>query len=154
MQCKHSLSIVVMMSMMDVKTYSELILLPTFEKRFEYLKLSGIVGQDTFGYDRYLNQYLYHVDRDWKRARDRAIIRDNGCDLAMDGYIIYDRILVHHINPITVDDIKLRRPCVFDLDNLICVSLRTHNAIHYGDTNQLATVPIERTPNDTCPWKH
>lgn len=136
----------------DIKLYSEVILLPTLEERFEYLKLKGVVGAETFGYDRYLNQVLYH-DREWKRIRNDVIIRDNGCDLGVEGHEIKGRILVHHINPITIDDVKLRRACVFDLDNLICTSHDTHNAIHYGDVNLLPKNPIERKPNDTCPWR-
>lgn len=136
----------------DIKSYSEVILLPTLEERFEYLKLEGTVGAETFGYDRYLNQVLYH-DPEWRRIRNDVIIRDNGCDLGVEGYEIKGRILVHHINPITIDDIKLRRYCIFDLDNLICTSHDTHNAIHYGDANLLPKNPIERKPNDTCPWR-
>lgn len=136
----------------DVKSYSVVILLPTLEERFEYLKLYGKVGAETFGYDRYLNQILYH-DPEWKRIRNDVIIRDNGCDLGVEGHEIHGRILVHHINPITIDDVKLRRYCVFDLNNLICTSHDTHNAIHYGDANLLPKNPIERKPNDTCPWR-
>lgn len=136
----------------DIKSYSEVILLPTLEERFEYLKLYGKVGAETFGYDRYLNQILYH-DPEWKRIRNDVIIRDNGCDLGVEGHEIHGRILVHHINPITIDDVKLRRYCVFDLNNLICTSHDTHNAIHYGDANLLPKNPIERKPNDTCPWR-
>lgn len=136
----------------DIKSYSVVILLPTLEERFNYLKLSGKVGAETFGYDRYLNQILYH-DPEWKRIRRDVIIRDNGCDLGVEGCEIHGRILVHHINPITIDDVKLRRYCVFDLDNLICTSHGTHNAIHYGDANLLPKNPIERKPNDTCPWR-
>lgn len=136
----------------DIKSYSVVILLPTLEERFEYLKLKGKVGAETFGYDRYLNQVLYH-DPEWRRIRNDVIIRDNGCDLGVEGHEIKGRILVHHINPITIDDVKLRRYCVFDLDNLICTSHDTHNAIHYGDANLLPKNPIERKPNDTCPWR-
>lgn len=136
----------------DIKSYSVVILLPTLEERFEYLKLNGKVGAETFGYDRYLNQILYH-DPEWRRIRNDVIIRDNGCDLGVEGHEIQGRILVHHINPITIDDVKLRRYCVFDLNNLICTSHDTHNAIHYGDANLLPKNPIERKPNDTCPWR-
>lgn len=135
-----------------IKSYSAVILLPTLEERFEYLKLKGKVGAETFGYDRYLNQVLYH-DHEWRRIRNDVIIRDNGCDLGVEGHEIRGRILVHHINPITIDDVKFRRYCVFDLDNLICTSHDTHNAIHYGDVNLLPKNPIERKPNDTCPWR-
>lgn len=136
-----------------MRTYSELILLPTFEERFQYLKLGGTVGQITFGYERYLNQLLYSSD-EWKRCRRKVIIRDLGCDLACEGYELQDKILIHHMNPITVDDILQRNPRVFDLENLICTSHNTHNAIHYGDENLLLCAPIVRTKNDMCPWKH
>lgn len=135
-----------------MRTYSELILLPTFEERFQYLKLGGTVGQITFGYERYLNQLLYGSD-EWKRCRRKVIIRDLGCDLACEGYELQDKILIHHMNPITVDDILQRNPRVFDLENLICTSHNTHNAIHYGDENLLLRAPIVRTKNDMCPWK-
>lgn len=136
-----------------IKTYSELSKLKTFEDRFNYLKLDGVVGQDKFGFDRHLNQFLYHNSSDWKATRRKVIIRDNGCDLGLCGYEIYDRIIVHHINPITIDDLLNRNPDIFNLDNLICVTHSTHNAIHYGNDSILITSPIERTKNDTCPWK-
>lgn len=136
-----------------MRTYSELILLPTFEERFQYLKLGGTVGQITFGYERYLNQLLYSSD-EWKRCRRKVIIRDLGCDLACEGYKLQDKILIHHMNPITVDDILQRNPRVFDLENLICTSHNTHNAIHYGDESLLLRAPIIRTKNDMCPWKY
>lgn len=138
---------------MSIRTYSELITIPTFEERFEYLQLKGSVGKDTFGYDRYLNQVLYHSP-EWKRLRNQIIIRDGGCDLACDGYDIYGKVLIHHLNPITVEDVLARSQKVFDPDNLVCVTHNTHNAIHYGDVNLLATGPIIRTKNDTCPWRH
>ena len=138
---------------MNTKTYSELITIPTFEERFEYLRLKGSVGKDTFGYDRYLNQILYNSP-EWKKLRNQIIIRDCGRDLACDGYEIYGRILIHHLNPITVDDVLDRSRKVFDPDNLICVTHNTHNAIHYGDASMLLTGPIIRTKNDTCPWRH
>lgn len=134
------------------RSYSELITIPTYEDRFHYLQLNGAVGKDTFGYDRYLNQILYN-STEWKHFRDKAIIRDNGCDLAFEGYDIHGRILVHHINPITVDDVVNRNPIVFDPENVICVTHNTHNAIHYGDESLLITAPVERTKYDTCPWK-
>ena len=138
---------------MSIRTYSELITIPTFEERFEYLQLKGSVGKDTFGYDRYLNQVLYRSP-EWKRLRNQIIIRDGGCDLACDGYDIYNKVLIHHLNPITVEDILARSRKVFDPDNLVCVSHNTHNAIHYGDVDLLVTGPIIRTKNDTCPWRH
>lgn len=138
---------------MSIKTYSELITLQTFEERFNYLKLDGKVGIETFGYDRYLNQILYN-SQEWKSCRRDIIIRDNGCDLACDGYEIHGRILIHHINPITLEDIVNRNPIIFDPENLITTTHNTHNAIHYGDESLLTTAPIERSKNDTCPWRH
>lgn len=142
----------VMVIGMSIKTYSELITFPTFEERFKYLQLNGSVGRETFGYDRYLNQMFYKSD-EWKSLRDRIIARDNGCDLGVEGYEIYNRVLIHHINPITIDDILRHRPMAFDPENLISTTHRTHNAIHYGDENQLITGPVVRTRNDTCPWR-
>ena len=141
-----------MVILMRIKTYSELITFSTFEERFEYLQLKGIVGQETFGFDRYLNQILYN-SKEWKHLRNKIIVRDNGCDLALEGFEIHGRILIHHINPITIDDVIKRREMVFDPENLICVTHNTHNAIHYGDKSLLITGPIERRANDTCPWK-
>lgn len=138
---------------MSIKTYSELILLPTFEERFKYLQLNGRIGDDTFGFDRYINQKFYR-SAEWKRIRDYIIIRDNGCDLAVDGYEIHGRILIHHMNPITISDIKFSTEYLMNPDYLICVTHNTHNAIHYGDEKQIITGPIVRTKNDTCPWKH
>lgn len=135
-----------------IRTYSEMILLPTFIERFRYLQIGGKVGAETFGYDRYLNQTLYRTT-EWKRFRREVIIRDNGYDLGCDDREIYGKILVHHINPITADDIINRHSNVFNLDNVVCVSLDTHNAIHYGDEELLMLGPIERTKNDTCPWR-
>ena len=138
---------------MSIRTYSELITIPTFEERFEYLQLKGSVGIDTFGYDRHLNQVLYRSP-EWKRLRNQIIIRDCGCDLACEGYDIHSKVLIHHLNPITVEDVLARSRKVFDPDNLVCVSHNTHNAIHYGDVDLLITGPIIRTKNDTCPWRH
>ena len=138
---------------MSIKTYSELITIPTFEERFEYLQLKGSVGKDTFGYDRHLNQVLYRSP-EWKRLRNQIIIRDCGCDLACEGYDIHSKVLIHHLNPITVEDVLARSRKVFDPDNLVCVSHNTHNAIHYGYVDLLVTGPIIRTKNDTCPWRH
>ena len=138
---------------MSIRTYSELILLPTFEERFKYLQLNGRVGDDTFGFDRYINQNFYR-SAEWKRIRDQIIIRDNGCDLAFEGYEIYGRILIHHMNPITISDIKFSTEYLMNQEYLICVTHNTHNAIHYGDEKQIITGPIVRTKNDTCPWKH
>ena len=126
--------------------------LRTFRERFEYLKLDGLVGEETFGFERYLNQQFYH-SWEWKRIRDQVIARDLGCDLAMEGYEIHEPILIHHMNPITAADIRHSTESLADPDYLICVTKNTHNAIHYGDASMLITEPIERTPNDTSPWK-
>lgn len=139
---------------MTTRTYIELISLPTFLERYKYLRLGGKVGEDTFGYSRYLNQVLYNQSEEWKQIRRQAIIRDLGCDLGIEGMDIHGRILVHHINPITKRDIYQRSDKLFDLDNLICCSFNTHNAIHYGDINLLDLEPIERRKNDTCPWRN
>jgi hypothetical protein len=135
------------------RCYSELITLPTFEERFKYLKLDGRVGADTFGFDRHLNQMVYQKDPRWKNARDLVIIRDNGCDLGVEGREIYGKIIVHHMNPITVDDILNDREWIFDPEFLICTVHNTHNAIHYGDESLLTLGPTVRTQHDTCPWK-
>lgn len=135
------------------RSYSEMIKLETFLERFEYLKLNGSVGKETFGYARYLNQRLYH-SFEWKNAKRAAILRDEGCDLAIGDRQISGLIIVHHINPITEDDISNNSKKLFDLNNLVCVSKETHDAIHYGDaTILIANEPIVRTKNDTCPWR-
>lgn len=138
---------------MNKKSYSELIQIPTFVDRYMYLKLGGKAGEITFGNERYLNQLLYKSP-EWKRIRRDVIIRDDGCDMGVDGYSINGVPIIHHINPITVEDILDRKDCVFDPDNLITVSRRTHNAIHYGDI-ELLTIDeiIERRPNDIIPWR-
>ena len=138
---------------MIIRTYSELITLHTFDERFKYLQLCGTVGKETFGFDRYLNQMLYKLN-EWQHIRRDAIVRDNGRDLGCEGFDIYGRILVHHLNPITVDDIQQRNPKIFDLENLISTTHTTHNAIHYGNDKSLIRGPIERNKNDTCPWRH
>lgn len=139
--------------MKTIRTYSELITLPTFEERYRYLKLGGRVGEDTFGFDRYLNQEFYKSD-EWRSLRDEIIIRDCGCDLGIDNReILGQRILVHHMNPITKDDILHRTEYLLNPEFLICTVKNTHDAIHYGDEGLLVTVPPERTRNDTCPWK-
>ena len=143
----------IQMSMNNFRTYSELITLPTFEERFNYLKLDGLVGKETFGYDRHINQQLYQRNPRWKSARDKVIIRDNGCDLGVEGYEIFGKIIVHHMNPITLDDILNDRDWIYDPEYLICTVHNTHNAIHYSDEKLLMTAPIVRTKNDTCPWK-
>lgn len=135
-----------------IRTYSELITLPTFEERYQYLQIGGKVGADTFGYDRYLNQILYSSN-EWKTFRRDIIIRDNGCDLAMPGYDVNYRVLVHHLNPITVEDVLNRDPRIFDPENVITTCHNTHQAIHYGNEDMLIRAPAERSRNDTCPWK-
>lgn len=135
-----------------MRTYSELILLPTFKERFEYLKLSGKVGEDTFGFDRYLNQKFYRTS-EWKHVRDQVIVRDLGCDLGLEGYDIYGRIIIHHMNPMSASDIIKHSAWILDPEQLICTSFSTHNALHYGDLNLVAKEPTIRRPNDTCPWR-
>lgn len=137
-----------------IRTYSELIQLPTFEERYEYCRVKGRVGEDTFGHDRYLNQNFYQNDPEWLRVRDYVIIRDNGCDLGVEGREIYGSIIVHHLNPITANDIINRTKYLLDPEYLICTVKRTHDAIHYGDSSLLIKDPIVRRPNDTCPWRH
>lgn len=134
------------------KSYSELIRISNFKDRFNYLKLTGVVGDATFGGHRWLNQMLYKTEM-WKSARRKAILRDNGCDLAHEDYAIHGSVYIHHINPITIDDILERRSCVFDLENLVCVSFRTHQAIHYGTEELLQKDPVVRKKNDTCLWR-
>lgn len=135
-----------------IRTYSELITLPTFEERFQYLKLGGKVGEETFGFDRYLNQIFYN-SREWKDIREHVILRDNGCDLGMLDREIRDRILVHHMNPVDVNDILRRSEFLLDPEYMISTCKLTHDAIHYGDESLLITAPIERTKYDTCPWR-
>lgn len=134
-----------------IKTYSDLRRLPTFEERFAYLKLGGAVGAETFGFDRYLNQDFYR-SAVWKRARRDVIARDLGCDLGVDGYEIYDKVYVHHMNPMTPDDVKHSSLDIINPEFLICVSHNTHNAIHYGDESLLPKPIIERRPGDTKLW--
>lgn len=134
-----------------IRTYSELITFPTFKERFDYLKLNGKVGIDTFGFDRYLNQKFYNSP-EWKRIRDLVILRDNGCDLGVEGYGI-GKIYIHHMNPIDSSDLLNRSMYLLDPEYMICVSHETHNALHYGDYSLLSKDPIVRRPNDTCPWK-
>lgn len=136
-----------------IRTYSELITLPTFMDRYKYLRIGGTVGADTFGFDRYLNQAFYKSE-EWKSIRRHVIIRDCGCDLGIEGREIHERILIHHINPISEEDILDRSDYLLNPEYLISTSHRTHNAIHYGDDSILIDVPLERRKNDTCPWKH
>lgn len=135
-----------------MRTYQELVKFIYFEERYEYLKLDGRVGDSTFGYDRYLNQLLYSSS-EWRRVRREVIIRDNGCDLGVDGYEINDKIIIHHMNPIDLSDVKEGRDIVYNPNFLISTSSRTHNAIHYGDKSILPLEPIIRTKNDTTLWR-
>lgn len=136
-----------------LRRYTELKRLKTFKERYEYLRLAGIVGEATFGFDRYLNQLLYTSDK-WKNEiRPKIIIRDCGCDLGVPGYDLKSKIIVHHMNPLSIKDVEEVSDDIFNPEYLICVSHRTHNAIHYGDESLLPRGPIERKPGDTCPWK-
>ena len=143
------------MNQKNIRTYSELIKLPTFEERFEYLKIGGKVGEETFGFDRYLNQILY-TSPEWRGLRNHIITRDDGCDLAIPGRKIPEgvKIFIHHMNPITVKDVLNRSDFVFNPEYLICTIKITHDAIHYGDSELLYKDPIVRFKNDTCPWRH
>lgn len=136
-----------------IRTYTELSELDSFEDRFEYLKLSGSIGKETFGYDRYLNQRFYN-SVEWKKIRDQVILRDLGCDLACEDREIYGKILIHHMNPLLPKDIIHLSEYVMNPEYLITTTHETHNAIHYGDISILTTRPVERTKNDTCPWRH
>ena len=138
---------------MSTRSFSELSKLETFEERYQYLRLDGVIGEDTFGFDRYLNQIFYRSQR-WKRVRDQVIVRDNGCDLGIEGHEIYGKVLIHHMNPITIRDIENESDFLLNPEYLICVTHNTHNAIHYGDEGLLMKGPIERTKNDMCPWRH
>lgn len=142
-----------MMMNPTIRTYSELILLDSFIDRYNYLKLDGYVGKETFGFDRYLNQRFYHSD-EWHSIRDFIISRDLGCDLGLHGYEIHGKIYIHHMNPITVKDIERATDNLLNPEFLICTTHVTHNAIHYGSESLLIAGPVERTPYDTCPWKN
>ena len=137
---------------MSIRTYSELIAIPTFEERFKYLQLNGNVGAETFGYDRVFNQRFYS-SLEWKRLRDEIIFRDNGCDLGILDRRIMGKIFIHHMNPIMLKDIRESSEFLLNPEYLICMSFETHNAIHYGDENLLFKAPIERKQYDTCPWR-
>lgn len=136
-----------------IRTYSELLTLKTHKERYEYLKLNGVVGEETFGFDRYVNQKFYHSSY-WKNIRNKIIVRDNGCDLGIDGMQINGPITIHHMNPILLKDILNQNEILTNPEYLICVSERTHRAIHYGDEELLPKELVERSPNDTCPWKN
>lgn len=137
---------------MTIRNYTDLAKLKTFEERFGYLQLNGAVGVDTFGYDRYLNQFFYRSFR-WKKVRDIVIVRDGGCDLGIEGRDIFGKIMIHHMNPITLKDLETESDILLNPEYLVCVSFDTHQAIHYGDISLLPKDPIERKKNDTCPWK-
>ena len=138
---------------MSVRTYSELSKLTTFKERFNYLRLDGQVGKDTFGFDRIFNQKFY-TSKEWRHIRDLVIVRDNGCDLGIEGYdIVGQNLIIHHINPISLEDIESKSDILLNPEYLITTTHNTHNAIHYGDDKLLITGPIQRSKNDTCPWK-
>lgn len=140
---------------MNIRTYSELMILPTFEERFEYLQLGGKIGEETFGFDRYINQKFY-TSKEWRKIREDIITRDMGCDLAcLDREIIDDLILIHHMNPINISDIVNKTAFLLNPEYLICTTKNTHNAIHYGSKELLyKSEPVKRFKNDTCPWRH
>lgn len=138
--------------MTTIKCYSELILLPTFQARYQYLRLNGEVGKETFGFDRYMNQFFYRSS-EWRRVRDFVISRDEGCDLGIPGREIFGRVIIHHMNPIRPEDIRNRSELLLNPEYLITTIHDTHLAIHYGDEHLLLQEPVERRPNDTCPWK-
>lgn len=138
--------------MTKIRTYSELITYDTFEERFDYLKLNGRVGKETFGFDRIFNQKFY-TSREWLRIRDFVITRDYGCDLGVEGFDLNGSIIIHHMNPIGLEDIENRTDFLLNPEFLITTCHKTHNAIHYGDENLIIKGPIERRPNDTCPWR-
>lgn len=139
--------------MEKIRTYSELLSIPTFEERYDYLKLDGVIGETTFGFDRYMNQRFYQNDPEWKRIRDYVILRDASCDLAIPEREIQGHVIIHHMNPITKYDIMKRTEFLLDPEYLVCVLKSTHDAIHYGDKSKLVIGPVERTINDTCPWR-
>ena len=142
-----------LVTQMSIRTYTELCKLKSIEERFDYLKLGGVVGEETFGFERWLNQNLY-TSPEWRAVRDKVIIRDNGCDLGVEGYEVHGRITVHHINPITKEDILYRFEDVINPEYLISCSSLTHKAIHYGNRDLLPQDLVVRTKNDTCPWRH
>lgn len=137
---------------MKLKSYRNLILLSTFEERYEYLKIQGVVGESLFGFDRYMNQEFY-TSREWRQFRNRIIARDEGCDLGLRDFPIGGQVIIHHINPLVIADFENSSDALFDPDNVICVSYNTHQAIHFGDETLLPSGPLERRPFDTCPWR-
>jgi len=134
-----------------IRSYTELARLRTFKERYDYLRLRGEVGRDTFGFDRYINQQFY-TSREWRRARQQTIARDLGCDLGIEGYEIHDKVIIHHMNAMTADDINEGSPDIIDPEFLITVTLRTHNAIHFGDERLLPTPYVPRRRGDTRLW--
>lgn len=136
-----------------LRSYSELSRLRTFDERFRYLLLAGSVGVETFGFDRYVNQRFYRSE-EWKHVRNVVIARDNGCDLGIEGRDINGRVYVHHMNPMSLEQINDHMDLILDPEYLVCVTFATHNAIHYGDESYITLAPVERQPNDMCPWKH
>ena len=136
-----------------LRSYSELSRLRTFDERFRYLLLAGSIGVETFGFDRYVNQRLYRSE-EWKHVRNIVIARDNGCDLGIEGRDINGRVYVHHMNPMNLEQINDHMDLILDPEYLVCVTFATHNAIHYGDESYITLAPVERQPNDMCPWKH
>lgn len=136
-----------------LRSYSELSRLRTFDERFRYLLLAGSVGVETFGFDRYINQRFYRSE-EWKHVRNIVIARDNGCDLGIEGRDINGRVYVHHMNPMNLEQINNHMDLILDPEYLVCVTFATHNAIHYGDESYITLAPVERQPNDMCPWKH
>lgn len=138
--------------MRNIRNYQELILLNTFEERYKYLQLNCGVGDDTFGFDRFINQNFYR-SRQWKSIRDFIIVRDNGCDLAVEGYEIHEKVIIHHMNPVSLEDIQTNSEFLMKPEFLISTTHSTHNAIHYGDEGLIIKPPIERVKNDTCPWR-
>lgn len=140
------------MKIIKLRRYSELILFNTFKDRYDYLRLGGTVGMDTFGFDRYMNQLLYS-SAEWKSVRSKVILRDSGRDLGVEGYDIYNKVIVHHMNPITPNDIREHNPNIFIPEFLICTSPNTHRAIHYSDATLLPKDPIIRSKHDTTPWR-
>lgn len=134
------------------KSYQELSRLKSFEDRFDYLKLTGVVGETTFGFDRYLNQAFYR-SKEWRNVRREVIVRDDGCDMGHPDHPINGRIIIHHINPVSLEDLDEGSDILLDPNNLVCVSETTHNAIHFGDSTLLPEPYVERSKNDTCPWK-
>ena len=149
---KHFVDMLAKVTPMTIKTYRELSKLVTFEDRYRYLRMNGTVGADTFGFDRVFNQRFYNSS-EWKHIRNQVIFRDQGCDLGVTDHEIFGRIIIHHMNPITLKDLEEGSDLLLNPEYLICVSHNTHNAIHYGDEGLLQKLPVERTPNDTCPWR-